>query len=77
MCINFSTKKYFTNFLSCLSICVLWCQLPHPPVVSIIVVYKNKANKKLHPRTCRISLIYFLHIFTIIKVIINFKKENT
>ena len=52
------------------------CQLPHPPVESIIVVYKNKA-KMLLPSPCRISLIYFLRIFTIITVIKNFKKENT
>ena len=73
MCINFSIEMYFTNFLLYMNIFALWCQLPHPPVVSIIVVYKNKAKI---PSSCRISLIYFLHIFTIVKVFNNCKKEN-
>ena len=53
---------------------VPWCQLPHPPMAIVIVVYKNKAQMLL-PNACRISLIYFLHILTIITVFNNFKKK--
>ena len=42
---KFKHKNVFYKFLELfMDICVLWCQLPHPPVVSIIVVYKNKAK---------------------------------
>ena len=76
MCIYFSTETYFTDFLSCMNIFVPWCQLPHPSVVSITFLQKIKQNM-LHPGSCRLSLIYFLHIFTIITVFNNYKKENT
>ena len=45
MCINFSTETFFYKFLVLfMNIFVPWCQLPHPPVVSFIDVYKNKAK---------------------------------
>ena len=45
MCINFSTKLLFYKFHELfMNIFVPWYQLPHPPVVSVIVVYINKAT---------------------------------
>ena len=43
MCINFSTESHFTFFFvnGYMSVMV---SITHPPMVSVIVVYKNKAT---------------------------------
>ena len=46
-----------------MDICVLWCHLPHPPVVSIIVVYKNKAKNAAPKLLLDIFNIFLAYIY--------------
>ena len=45
MCIDFSTElTVFSKFLELfMDVFVQWCQLPYMPMVSVIIVSKNKA----------------------------------
>ena len=44
LCAQIKHRIVFYIFELIMNICVWWCQLPHPVMVSVIVVYKNKAT---------------------------------
>ena len=74
---KFKHKIVFSKFLELfMNMFVQWCQLPHLPMVNVIVVYRHKATNAASKLLYDI-FIYFLHIFTIITVFNNFIKENT
>ena len=67
MCLNFSTELYVTLFYKFLelfmNIFVPWCQLLHLPMVSVIVVYKNKATNAASKLLYDIFNIFLAYIY--------------